>query len=365
MEAPLPPAAHLGRFEQQNLGPWTVRSGAVVLVLLLVGVTTSLPTVPTIPAAALEVRTAQPITGLDAEAALRYLAQLPLSARQAIAPYLVEAAVANGRDATLWPPDRSAASMLTVTTNTTPFQQLLRPLYARQITNTVGGDPGLLVRVRNGFDGQQYGDPALDNDDAWALIALADDVPSREHRSAAATRLGEQQHADGGWSWSRGGKPDVDTTGMVATALQLTPPADTSPRLDPSVDWLMSMAATDAGFPSHPGGEPNCDSTVWGLRGMHALGRVPPAGPWRSLQSLQNPDGGYAYRPGRESNALCTAEVVTLIGLATHAGWLPREELATTTAKAVPGAGGASVPVLLMVVAGCFALASRRRRGLR
>lgn len=243
---------------------------------------------------------------------MAFLAKLP--ADSGIAPYLLEAAVMNGVDPHTWPPGHPALDAVLAQVDATASpQNLLRPLYALGLAKAVPA--GLADRVRAGFHDGQFGEPARRNDDIWAILALhvATSPAVPDAAVAAARGLASQQDASGGWSWQAGGNPDVDTTGMAMEALVDMHLWNAS-LAERAIAYLDSQADPGGGFPTAAGRAPNCDSTVWAIRGYRIAAHPWSSAAWAFLHSLQTTDGGFSYQPGQPSNAICTAEVVALMG---------------------------------------------------
>ncbi|MFA5943293.1 MAG: prenyltransferase/squalene oxidase repeat-containing protein [Candidatus Thermoplasmatota archaeon] len=241
-----------------------------------------------------------------------------------LAPYAVEAAVAAGLDAASWPSrERSALAGVLVPAMGEPLLRLVRPAHAialagGDLTDWNGDD--LETRLRAGFDGAQFGDAVLLNDDAYALLALrATGAPSDDAMVESSARfLADHQNADGGWGYAAGSSSGTDTTGMVLAALASGVETGATAWASDGRAFVNTTRA-GAGYAEMPGGTANCDSTVWALR---TLGDHGDAQAWEFLLGLQQADGGVAYQPGQPSNALCTAEAAALFADAA-AGRIP------------------------------------------
>lgn len=257
------------------------------------------------------------------ESALDYLAAVPPGT---LAPYRLEAAVAAGLDPALWPRGEPILSQVLLPDNETSYQRLLRPAFALSRLGVDAPRSGeIRERLLAGYDGAQFGDPALLSDDIFALWALAALVPdwSQPPWNAMADNLVLHQ-SSGGWSWSTSGTPDTDLTGMALSALAAVPPQDGAQngssqpfgRADraAAVVFLASVAVPGGGFAAAPGSAANCDSTVWGIRAASFVDAPLDENAWPFLLGLQRSDGGFAYVPDDlASNALCTAEAATLL----------------------------------------------------
>ncbi len=234
-----------------------------------------------------------------------------------LVPYVVEAAARAGLDPGSWPPGHPVMRDWTFPRGN--YLGMLRPLYALALANP--GIPEDQVQVQSavlsGFDGKQFGDAALLNDDAFAILALAAaGSGSLWQVHDAAAYIADHANATGGWSYAAKGKPDIDSTGIMLAALRA---AGRSVDATPVVAYLASAQRPEGGYGAMPGEPANCDSTVWAIRGLLAFGGEVPAAAWSYLASLRGPDG-YAYVAGGAANALCTVEVATLFAVAGQMG---------------------------------------------
>ncbi|HUR63429.1 MAG TPA: hypothetical protein VM241_03000 [Candidatus Thermoplasmatota archaeon] len=229
-----------------------------------------------------------------------------------LAPLLVEAAAAVHIDPAAWPDAaHPLLASLRPAGNGTLLEQV-RSIHARAVSGHA--TPQDTAAVQASFANGQYGDLVLLNDDAWAILSLrALGVPATDdYLQAAAHHVAAQQDAGGGWSWRIGGAPSSDVTGMALVALKQANalPADAAA----SARAYLEARQNATGGYAEERGAPNCDSTVWAIRGLHAAGAPTPANAWAYLAGLHQPDGGFAYQPGQPSNPLCTAEVAALLG---------------------------------------------------
>lgn len=236
-----------------------------------------------------------------------------------LAPYAVEAAHAAGLDVATWPtPSRTALSAVAVPAADAPLLQVVRPAYAAALAGRLRDWQGedLEARLRAGFDGSQFGDPALLNDDLYALLALvAGGATSADPQVAkSVSYLAAHQNPDGGWGYAAGGASGTDLTAMVlllSDRLGSTGQATASAATAKAEAYLSSARVDGEGFAESPGGASNCDSTAWALR-VDRTGQWTDAWPW--LLDLQSASGGFSYQAGGSANPLCTAEAVTALG---------------------------------------------------
>lgn len=278
-----------------------VLAAAVVLLLLLAGCA----------------RPAPRAQDDDLEAALGWLlAQRDADGRwePGLAAHMAEVAWATGKDPQAWPEERPLAGQLALPPEGDALLPQLRGLYAAALAGGAPRDEAVR-RVQAAWDGQQFGDPRLLNDDVFALLVLA--AGGRAASPAQADALAAAQAADGGWSWSAEGQGEADMAGLALTALAGTAPSSVG-RADvaAALHFLDATQALDGGHSLQPGADGgNCDSTVWALRGYALLGADGSDAAWAFQLGLQRPDGSFAYTPGGPANALCTAEAAALLGL--------------------------------------------------
>lgn len=292
--------------------------------------------------------------GIEAQRgpALDYLAG-HLAGAGPLAANIAEAAHANGVELATWPTasDPVADHVPSEFGEGASDVSLLRPLRALALLQHPAAAPegALTQRVLGRFGPDGYGDPRTLNDDAYAILALrAVGFPAGHERvQAAREQLLRHQGDDGGWGWAVGSPSGADLTGLAVEALVASGGVPDGPGLG-ALAFLASTRA-QAGFAETPGGAPNCESTVWGLRATQRLGQSSRDGDWRFLLGLQRADGGFAHLPSGPSDLLCTSEAATLLGQA-HAG---------DVAAPAPGRAGIPAHGLATAVA-AVALAAAR-----
>lgn len=183
------------------------------------------------------------------------------------------------------------------------------------------------------YDGAQFGNPNLVNDDVFALQALtaAGVPPSDPAVQGGRAFLLSQQLPVGAWSYGTVSptnpdvlfavtSADVDTTGQAIVALLVTGGAaedlpiqrallwiKLNQGLDGGCTWSLPMDVIfDAAFdPTHLG-QSNADSTSWAIMGIRTAGEDPDGASWTTvtgaslvdfLESLQMPSGQVLYQP--------------------------------------------------------------------
>ena len=172
----------------------------------------------------------------------------------------------------------------------TDYERRAMALMALKTNPYSGTKTDYINKLLSHFDGSQFGDAALVNDDIFALITLlrvgfgAGDEPVK---SAAAFILGRQRD-DGSW------EGNVDLTAAAIQALMpLASESTVSAALSRAREYLRKMQEDDGGFG-------NSFSTSWALQAITINGDDPSS--WQSAQgnspreylaSLQFPDGGW------------------------------------------------------------------------
>jgi hypothetical protein len=259
---------------------------------------------------------------------------------------IAEAAHANGLDLAAWPTedDPVVAHLPVEFPEDAANITLLRPLRALAFAGhpAAAADGDLTARAYGKLGPHGYGDRRTFNDDAYALLALrAAGLAVDDRLQATRDHLLAAQGQDGGWGWTLGSPSDTDMTSLVVEALHATGgvPGEAAAH---ARDFLATTRSS-AGFGETSGSEPNCESTVWGIRATQRLGAAPRDDDWWFLLSLQQRDGGFAHLPGGTADLLCTSEAATLLGEA-HAGEVAAPAMED---RGIPALGGLLVAVVV------------------
>lgn len=143
----------------------------------------------------------------------------------------------------------------------------------------------LLARLRRHRPG------ALVNATVWTLIALRA-VGEPAPQPFVEALLGAQSRS-GGWSWSRGGRPDSNDTAAAIQALRAA--GVTGAPIRRAAAFLRTFQNRDGGFALAKGRDSDAQSTAWAIQGLIAAGQRPGAAAFRYLSRLRRPDGSYRY----------------------------------------------------------------------
>lgn len=263
----------------------------------------------------------------DLDGTLGYLADLVRdgAAIDDLAPYLAEAASAAGLDVASWPAEAPVLGLLEESVQENAGRRLidrLRSLHALAAAGRLNlTHPGVAGVLRDFSEGQ-FGEPGQLNDDIWALLTLRKaGLPASDARlRQSAAALAANQTASGGFGWLQGENADSDTTGMALEALaaaEALPPAVATRALG----FLADQTDIGGGVGIVREAGPNCDSTVWAIRGYVAAGEGIPQRAWQYLAGQRLPNGAYAFSFDGRPSIWCTAEVATVLGLAVRGCW--------------------------------------------
>lgn len=135
---------------------------------------------------------------------------------------------------------------------------------------------------------------------ATAAITIRRSSP--EQSSKAADWLEERQQASGGFGFSTGSGPDVDSTGLTAWALALN---GRDEAVSAAARFVRGTQNLDGGLPAVPGGKSNAQSTGLGLVALRLAGpgslrtrTEDGITPLHFLATLQKRNGSIQYAPG-------------------------------------------------------------------
>lgn len=241
--------------------------------------------------------------------------------------YVVDAIAQLGLDPKAWPStDDSFYALLQPRSARSPLEADGAYKANARIAHAVGTsgyDPrdvhgrDLVAELRAGYVGSQ----AYTLDDAWAILALrAAGVPATDPDIVdAVDQLLAGRARDGGW----GHTPAAETSGTDSTGMALAALAAAGRATDErGLALLRAREVAKGGYldPTNDANPswPNCQSTVWAIHGLSAMGANPPEHARGYLRSLRNTDGGFAQRLDDQgapiaSDTFCTVEALVLL----------------------------------------------------
>ena len=192
----------------------------------------------------------------------------------------------------------------------TDFERRAMTLMALGLNPYDTGGENYILKIVDSFDGKQFGDPSLYNDDIFALITLSNAgfTENDEMINEDISFVLSKQEADGSWSKS----PDI--TGVAIGALTFV-------KMNKSIENSI-LRARDflKNFQKEDGGFGNPASPSWAMEGIMSLGEKPEdwkhsttgKTPLDYLALNQDSDGGVKNENGDENSKIWnTAYVLT------------------------------------------------------
>jgi len=172
-----------------------------------------------------------------------------------------------------------------------------------------------IAKLQSFYDGTQFGNAGVLNDDIFALLALRSaGIAGADSISAGiSTYLLNKQNADGGWPLSTSGSSDTNTTAAAIMALVANGTAKTDLSITKAVSYLKSAQNSDGGFTYDPtsswGTTSDASSDAWVIAAATALGEDAHSwtkdgkSPFDHLLSLQNSSGFFSYQENSAEDA--------------------------------------------------------------
>ncbi len=162
------------------------------------------------------------------------------------------------------------------------------------------------AKLKDTFDGQQFGDKNLVNDDIFAALAIAgsDKAWLSKHPRAFAF-IADSQRANGSFGYAVSGSGDVDMTAAALWALRLSSGYQSTKTAAKS--YLLSAQNNDGGFGYQADQPSNVPSSAWATIGLRAVGSdVSKA--VRYLNKTRQSDGSWKF--GQTKSFLATSYAV-------------------------------------------------------
>jgi prenyltransferase/squalene oxidase-like repeat protein len=133
--------------------------------------------------------------------------------------------------------------------------------------------------------------PHAVNEAIWDILALR-----QAHRPVPKTLVAylvRSQSRTGGFSWSRGLRPDSNDTAFAIQALRAA--GVSGKPISRAVAFLRGFQRRDGGFELARGRGSDAQSTAVAIQGFLAARVKPPTGAFRYLAGLRRADGSYRY----------------------------------------------------------------------
>lgn len=167
-----------------------------------------------------------------------------------------------------------------------------------------------VIQLRSYYANNQIGDPTLNNDDVFGILALisSGESPQDAIITTTVTTLLGQQNTDGGWSYSAPGTSDTNTTAAAIMALNATGHACNEDAIIKALAYLHNAQNSDGGFPYDPksswGTASDASSDAWTLFALNACGidesswTTASSSPKDNLLSYQASTGYFEFQHG-------------------------------------------------------------------
>jgi hypothetical protein len=227
----------------------------------------------------------------------------------ATSSWAVMAIVASGEDPHDW--SNGGASIIDYLKKNT--DSLSSPTdYSKFILSMVaaGEDPrnvsgtDFVAILESFYNGTQFGDQSLLNDDFWALMALtAAGIDKNDEKIMNSVTFIEanQNEGDGGWSYGVGANSDGDDTAAAIMALISVDESQSSTNIANGLAYMKSKQTSSGGFDSWGLGTTSAESDSWAIQAIVATGQDPIGANWTKegknplddLLSFQNEDGSF------------------------------------------------------------------------
>jgi len=182
----------------------------------------------------------------------------------------------------------------------------------------------IVTRLESFYDGTQFGDRNLTNDDYWAVMAL---VSAGVHTSDPKIEntlsfiKTNQNATDHGWSWAVGQGSDVDNTAAATMALISGGEPVSSTSVAAGLSYLKTRQTDTGGFGSWGLGT-SAETDSWAIQAIVAAGLDPTSGDWTQngktpvddLLSFQDSGGGFKDPTGSPSAWTTSYAIPALLG---------------------------------------------------
>jgi prenyltransferase beta subunit len=181
----------------------------------------------------------------------------------------------------------------------------------------------LVTTLESFYNGTQFGDPSLLNDDFWAVMALTSagiDKNDEKIQNAIAFIKSNQNDGDLGWSWGVGMESDVDSTAAAIMALISAGESQSSINITNGLEYIKSKQISNGGFDYGWGNSAASDS--WAIQAIVAAGQDPTDADWAKeeknpiddLLSFQNQDGSFNDYNAAPDSWTTSSSIPALLG---------------------------------------------------
>jgi hypothetical protein len=217
-------------------------------------------------------------------------------------------------------------------TQTNDYAKTILALAATGKNPNTFGNIDYVAKLKTYYDGNQFGDANLLNDDLWAILALAA-VGDKDTAEVASAKnyLIAKQNADGGWGYSLTSGSDTNDTAAAIMALIASGVSASDAAITKALSYLQTTQNADGGWGWVAGSPSDSGSDAWVIAALNKLGQN--AATWKKgdnnpvahLWSLQDSDGGFWWvAPGSSdfnNKAMTAYAVIALAGKSFPVGY--------------------------------------------
>ena len=162
-------------------------------------------------------------------------------------------------------------------------------------------DEELIARLR------RHRPDVLVNATIWTVLALRS--VGEQPPPALVQAILVEQSKGGGWSWSRGGRPDSNDTAAAIQSLRAVGVGGAVIRR--AIAALRLFRNRDGGYALTISRESDAQSTAWAIQALLSANERPGSAAFRYLSHLRRPDGSYRYSARYGSTPVwVTAQVI-------------------------------------------------------
>lgn len=209
--------------------------------------------------------------------------------------------------------------------NSTDFSRYILSLTAANQNPYSFNGTNFVSAQENFFDGTQFGDATLLNDDIFALLALKSAGKANDYPKIVAAKnfLLSKQEQDGGFAFALSYGADPDTTAAAIMALTSAGESPNSVAIVNAKNYLKSQQGTSAGFKSF--GTENSNTSEWSIMALTSMNDSPENAFWlvdgnsanNFVLLLQDASGGFKWINSSQPDVYSTSyAIISLLGKA-------------------------------------------------
>ncbi|MDO8537814.1 MAG: prenyltransferase/squalene oxidase repeat-containing protein [archaeon] len=207
--------------------------------------------------------------------------------------------------------------------NSTDFSRYILSLTAAEQNPYSFNGTNFVSAQENFFDGTQFGDITLLNDDIFAILALKSAGKANDYPKIVSAKnfLLSNQEQDGGFAFALTFGSDPDTTAAAIMALVSAGESSSSSAIQNARNYLKSMQGDNAGFESF--GTENSNTTAWAIMALVSMNESPEDAFWDVngasaddfLLTLQDASGGFKWINSSQPDIYSTSyAIISLVG---------------------------------------------------